>query len=89
VIISIAYFGTTLWLCFYLVRLLYIAGAKGYVMALARPFSDTIETPQTRSENPRKFWANVIVAGGLLPLAVGGVWLSASDLYELLSLQTI
>ena len=56
-------------------------------MALTRPFQDTIETPQMRKDNPKKYWANVIVAAVLLPLAVGGVGLSFADLWSALHQQ--
>ena len=71
----------SLWFSSYCLRLLYVAWAHGYVMALTNPFQDTVESPQTRSENPSKFWANVVVTTLLLPLALGGVWMSLSDLW--------
>ena len=80
----IIFFGCTLWLNWYLGRLLYIAATRGYVMALTRPFVDTFETPQTRQGNPQKFWANVIVAVALLPIALGGLYLSSTELYAAL-----
>ena len=81
-ILQVLLFGGTLCFTWWLLRLLYLATAKGYVMALSRPFVDTIETPQTRLENPQKFWANVIVALLLLPLALWGLYLFGSDLLE-------
>jgi hypothetical protein len=53
-------------------------------MALTRPFIDTVETPQTRADHPKKFWANVIVATLCLPIAIGGLWFSAADLARFL-----
>jgi hypothetical protein len=62
-------------------RLLYVAGTRQYVMALTRPFTDTVETAQTRVGNPQRFWANVVAALALLPIAAGGLYLSAVELY--------
>ena len=78
------YFAAAVWFTWFVVRLLYVAATKGYVMALTRPFADTVEAPQTRRENPQKFWANVIVALVLLPLALGGLYFSSTELYAAL-----
>ena len=86
---ALVYFGAALWFNWYLIRLLYIARTRGYVMALSRPFIDTIETPQTRTDNPQKFWANIIVAIILLPLAISALWFSAAGLYAAANLQGI
>lgn len=88
-IAAFVYFAAALWFNWHIFRLLYIAGSRGYVMALSRPFIDTVETPQTRTENPQKFWANVIVATFLLPLAVGGLWDSSTRLYALINLRGV
>ena len=88
-IAALAYFGAALWFSGYVVRLLYIAATRGYVMALTRPISDTVETPQTRTGNPQKFWANVAAASLLLPLALASLWFSATHLYEAFNLQAI
>ncbi|WP_169829118.1 hypothetical protein [Tsuneonella mangrovi] len=56
-------------------------------MALTNPFRDTIETPQFRTENPGKFWANVVVAIFLLPIAAGGLAIGASELLTALQQQ--
>jgi hypothetical protein len=84
VIGALVYFGAALWLNWYILRVLYIAKTRGYVMALTRPFIDTVETPQTRADHPKKFWANVIVATLCLPIAIGGLWFSAADLARFL-----
>ena len=80
----IAYFGCALWFTWWDLRLLYVAATKGHVMALTRPFADTVETPQTREGNPQKFWANVIVGAILLPVALGGIYFSSTELYAAL-----
>ena len=78
------YFATAIWMNWYLARLLYVAATRGYVMALTRPFVDTVETPQTRKDNPPKFWANVIVAVVLVPVALGALYFSSTELYAAL-----
>ncbi len=75
------FFGCAVWFTWYVLRLLYVAATKGYVMALTRPFIDTVETPQSRRGNPQKFWANVIVAILVSPLALGGLYFSSTELY--------
>jgi Na+/H+ antiporter NhaC len=85
VIWAVVYFAGAVWFSWYLVRVLWVAATKGYVMALTRPFVDTVETPQTRQGNPQKFWANVVVALLLLPVAVGGLYLFGSELFEALT----
>jgi Mg2+/citrate symporter len=56
-------------------------------MALTNPFSDTVETPQTRTDQPFKFWGNVVVAVVLMPLAIAGLFLSGSILMKALNIQ--
>ena len=73
--ISAAYFA------WWDIRLLYVAATRQHVMALTRPFDDKVETAQTRVGNPQKFWANVIVALALPPIAAGGLYLSSVELY--------
>ena len=82
------YFGCALWFTWWDARLLYVAATKGYVMALTRPFMDTVETPQTREGNPQKFWANVVVGLLLLPVALGALYFSSTDLYAALTART-
>ncbi len=78
------YFAAAIWMNWYFMRLLYLAATRGYVMALTKPFTDTVETPQTRSDNPQKFWANVVVALVLLPVCWGALYFSATELYAAL-----
>ena len=80
---AFTYFACALWFTCWIVKLLYIAATRGYVMALSRPFHDVRETAQTRFDNPKKFWANVMVALLLLPMAVGGLYFSTSNLWQL------
>jgi hypothetical protein len=84
VISALVYFGCAVWFTWWDIRLLYVAATKGYVMALTHPFTDTIETPQTREGNPQKFWANVIFGVIALPIALGGLYLSSTELYAAL-----
>jgi Mg2+/citrate symporter len=85
----IIYFVCAIWFAVWEVKFLFIAARRGYVMALTRPFIDATETPQTRLEQPQKFWANVVVALVLLPLAVCAVYFSASDLWVAIHKQGI
>ena len=78
------YFAAAIWMNWYFMRLLYVAATRGYVMALTRPFTDTVETPQTRSANPQKFWANVVFALVVLPICWGALYLSSTELYAAL-----
>jgi hypothetical protein len=80
-------FICSLWFNWWVLHLLYVAWKKQYVMARTNPFSDTVETPQTRAERPSKFWANVIVALILLPVAIGGLFLTGSELLTALRSQ--
>ena len=73
--------AASVWFLSWCLKLLYVAWAHGYVMALTNPFQDTVEEPQSRSENPSKFWANVAITLLLLPLALGGVWMSLGALW--------
>ena len=81
---SLIFFGAAVWFTWFVLRLLYVAATKGYVMALTRPFADTVETRQTREGNPQKFWANVIFGVITLPIALGGLYLSSIELYPAL-----
>jgi hypothetical protein len=87
VIRTIFFAAASVWFLWYLVNLLWVAKIKGYVMARTRPFQDRVETPQTRQDNPGKYWANVVVAIVLLPLAAGAVWLGLSTLWATLQIR--
>ena len=82
---KLVFLGCAAWFTWWDVRLLYVAATKRYVMALPRPFVDTVEKPQTRDANPQKFWATVVVALLLLPVALGGLYLASTDLYVVLT----
>jgi hypothetical protein len=84
VIWKFVYFGCALWFTWWDVRQLYFAKSRDYVIAL-RQLTDSKEVPITRAEDPRKFWANVIVALLLLPVALGGLYLTSTDLYAALT----
>jgi hypothetical protein len=84
VIGHVFFFAAAVWFNWFIARLLYVAATRGYVMALTRPFVDTVDTPQTRKDNPQKFWANVIVALILVPVALGGLYFSSTELYAAL-----
>jgi hypothetical protein len=88
VIWKLVAFCCSLWFTWWIGRLLYIAATKGYVMALSRPFADTVETPQTRDGNPQKFWANVIFGVLFLPVALAGLYFTSTDLYAALTAGT-
>lgn len=74
-------FGCSLWLTYFVGNLLYVAKTRGYVMARTKPFEPgSPEVPQTRHNNPQKFWANVIFGIVLLPIVIAGLFLTGSDL---------
>ena len=80
-----AFFAIAIWMNWFFIRLLYVAATRGYVMALTKPFADTVETAQTRRDNPQKFWANVVVALILLPVCWGALYFSTTELYAALN----
>jgi len=81
VIKQLLFAAASAWFLWWDLRLLWIAFTKGYVMALSKPFYDSVETRQTRVDNPQKFWANVIVGVLLLPMAIGAATLAAGVLW--------
>ena len=87
------FFSASAFLSLYLLRLLYVAATRRHVIALSRTIYDevaggpasNVETPQTMAEKPIKFWANVVVAILLLPLALYGVVSFGSKLWPVIS----
>ena len=90
------FFSASAFLSLYLLRLLYVAATRRHVIALSRTIYDeaadpgggpgrVVETPQTMAEKPIKFWANVVVAILLLPLALYGVVSFGSKLWPVIS----
>ncbi len=77
---KLAIFCVSVWFSYYILRLLYIAKTKQYVMARTNSLFERVATPQTRADNPSKFWANVIVALVLSPVAVAGPLITGSEL---------
>jgi hypothetical protein len=74
-------FGCSLWFTYFVGNLFYVAKTRGYVMARTEPFKFAPpEVPQTRRNNPQKFWANVISGIVFLPIAIAGLFLTGSDL---------
>ena len=49
------------WTAGYRQHLLYVAARYGYVIAW-NSNKDRVLAPQTRQQNPKRFWTNVIVA---------------------------
>ena len=81
---DVIYFACAVWLTWWVSKLLYVATVKGYVMALTRPFIDTVETRQTREGSPQKFWANVVFGLIFLPFALAALYFSSIQLYAAL-----
>jgi hypothetical protein len=87
VIWRLFYVAAAVWFACWDLKMLFVAATRGYVMALSDPFFDTVESRQPRTEKPQKFWANVVVGLLLLPVAIGAVYVTGSDLWNALQRQ--
>jgi len=76
----IFYLVAAIWFTWWDLKLLYVAGTRGYVMA-RRQLSDPTEYPITREGDASKFWSNVIIAVVLLPIALAALYFSSTELY--------